>query len=93
MIEPFSFEKIRFETHFIKTEIYYRRYKITPNGISPSGIPGYGEGIVIANGNEHDEWGDTEKENLNTTMAEKSGKRRNLFEDIVSPKIFWSRGL
>lgn len=90
MVEPLHLDRVSFETYFVKTDSSYRRYEITSNGISPRGIPGYGEGIVIVNGNEHDEWGDiTEDETLNTIMAEKRWKKgKNLFEDIVSPKFF-----
>ncbi|MDK2896966.1 MAG: 2-oxoglutarate/2-oxoacid ferredoxin oxidoreductase subunit alpha [Candidatus Atribacteria bacterium] len=42
---------------YLTTEKDYQRYLITENGISPRGIPGEGEGLVIADSDEHDEAG------------------------------------
>jgi len=62
--------------HVTATGKDYRRYELTTNGVSPRGIPGYGQGVVIANGNEHDEYGDTsEDEQLNQLMPEKRMKK------------------
>ena len=36
-----------------KTEAGYKRYALTPSGISPLGIPGYGEGLVSADSQKH----------------------------------------
>ncbi|OGX54325.1 MAG: 2-oxoacid:ferredoxin oxidoreductase subunit alpha, partial [Omnitrophica WOR_2 bacterium RIFOXYA12_FULL_38_10] len=41
----------------IKTQAGYKRYQITENGISDRGIPGYGEGFVCVDSDEHDEGG------------------------------------
>ncbi len=40
-----------------KTEANYRRYALSESGISPRGIPGFGEGIVLADSDEHTEEG------------------------------------
>ena len=62
--------------HVVATESYYRRYELTTGGVSPRGIPGHGDGVVIANGNEHDEYGDTtEDEQLSQRMPEKRMKK------------------
>ncbi|MEA2108791.1 MAG: 2-oxoacid:acceptor oxidoreductase subunit alpha [Pseudomonadota bacterium] len=62
--------------HVVKTESDYRRYELTSSGVSPRGIPGHGNGVVIANGNEHDEFGDTtEDEQLSQRMPEKRMKK------------------
>jgi len=37
---------IRNQSHVVKTNKEYKRYQLTENGISPRGIPGYGEGLV-----------------------------------------------
>lgn len=38
----------------VKTDEEYQRYAVTKNGVSPRGIPGYGEGIVGVDSDEHD---------------------------------------
>lgn len=48
-------EKI--EDFFEPTEADYLRYKITPSGLSPRGIPGLGRGFVCLDSDEHDESG------------------------------------
>ena len=69
--------KVRFERHIVEAKPGYRRYELTEDGISPRAIPGYGEEVVIANGNEHDEWGDiTEDAELTVKMQEKRAIRK-----------------
>jgi 2-oxoglutarate/2-oxoacid ferredoxin oxidoreductase subunit alpha len=41
----------------VKTEADYKRYAVTPDGISPRGIPGFGKGVVCVDSDEHDESG------------------------------------
>jgi len=43
----FDLSKTSVEKHFAKTTKDYRRYVITQEGVSPRGVPGYGEGLVI----------------------------------------------
>jgi len=70
----------------------YMRYKFTENGVSPRGVPGYGDGIMICNGNEHDEFGDTtEDEGLSSKMQEKRNKKLDGLKDIaLEPKLIGS---
>ncbi|AIF69081.1 2-oxoacid:ferredoxin oxidoreductase subunit alpha [Palaeococcus pacificus DY20341] len=85
-------EKIRVEKHIIKTPKDYKRYELTENGVSPRGIPGYGKGIVLANGNEHDEYGDiTEDEELNALMQEKRNKKLEAIKrEAIPPELIGS---
>ncbi|KUH34508.1 2-oxoacid:ferredoxin oxidoreductase subunit alpha [Thermococcus celericrescens] len=65
-------EKVKFERYIVEAKPGYRRYELTEDGISPRAVPGYGEEVVVANGNEHDEWGDiTEDAELTRRMQEK----------------------
>jgi 2-oxoglutarate ferredoxin oxidoreductase subunit alpha len=48
---------INVEKHIVKTEVDYERYKLTASGISPRGIPGFGQGLVAVDSDEHDEAG------------------------------------
>ena len=69
--------KVKFERHIVEAKPGYRRYELTEDGISPRAIPGYGEEVVIANGNEHDEWGDiTEDAGLTVKMQEKRAVKK-----------------
>ena len=44
-------------SYVVKTTANYKRYTLTESGISPRGIPGYGEGIVCVDSDEHTEEG------------------------------------
>lgn len=67
----------------------YRRYVITANGLSPRAVPGWGEGIVLANGNEHDEYGDTtEAVDLSKLMPEKRmTKQLQMVDEALDPQL------
>lgn len=52
-----SFEKKEIISHITPTDKEYKRYKLTEDGVSPRGIPGYGAGLVHADSDEHDEEG------------------------------------
>jgi 2-oxoglutarate ferredoxin oxidoreductase subunit alpha len=50
----------------------YQRYRLTPDGISPRGIPGRGQGLVGADSDEHNEAGHiTEDLELRVKMVDK----------------------
>ncbi|TET28623.1 MAG: 2-oxoacid:acceptor oxidoreductase subunit alpha [Candidatus Heimdallarchaeota archaeon] len=72
---------ITIDKHIIKTEKTYQRYKLTKNGISPRGIPGFGEGLVRADSDEHDEDGFI-TEDLETTRVKMVEKRLNRLEEV-----------
>ena len=86
--------KVKIENRIIKTANDYLRYKFTPNGISPRGIPGYGDGLVCVDSDEHDESGHiTESMDMRNRMVDKRmHKKLALMEkDIVEPELFGSR--
>lgn len=72
-----------------ETTVDYRRYALTPSGLSPRGIPNWGQGIVLANGNEHDEYGDTtEALDLSTQMPEKRmAKYIQMVDEALEPEL------
>ncbi len=88
---PFpDIKAINFKQHIVKSPRDYKRYALTEDGISPRAIPGYGEGIVIANGNEHDEFGDTtEDADLTNIMQEKRAHKKlsTIRKVATSPKV------
>ncbi|WP_041075484.1 2-oxoacid:acceptor oxidoreductase subunit alpha [Thermotoga caldifontis] len=77
------------ERYIVKTDSNYRRYEVTEDGISPRGIPGYGEGLVRVDSDEHDEFGHiTESALVRRTMVEKRLKKmKKIIEESVPPKF------
>lgn len=56
----------------VRTDTAYARYRLMGNGISPRGIPGFGEGLVCVDSDEHDEQGHiTEDFDMRTAMVDK----------------------
>ncbi|NJE04731.1 2-oxoacid:acceptor oxidoreductase subunit alpha [Thermococcus sp. M36] len=82
--------KVKFERHIVEAKPGYRRYELTEDGISPRAVPGYGEDVVVANGNEHDEWGDiTEEAEMTRRMQEKRAikKLKTVRRNAPLPKL------
>ncbi len=80
---------IRPEDHIVRTDRGYRRYAITPSGVSPRGIPGHGEGLVMVDSDEHDEWGHiTEDQAVRVAMVDKRmRKEAGLLADAMPPEL------
>jgi 2-oxoglutarate ferredoxin oxidoreductase subunit alpha len=89
-IQKLDIGKIKNLNHFIKTDKDYKRYKITKNGISPRGIPGYGNGLVCVDSDEHDEEGRiTENSDIRTKMVNKRlRKLSEIKKEIIPPELF-----
>lgn len=81
--------KAKVDHHIVETSEDYRRFKITKNGISPRGIPGYGKGLVAVDSDEHDEEGHiTEDLNLRVRMVDKRlAKAEGLKKRAVRPEL------
>jgi 2-oxoglutarate ferredoxin oxidoreductase subunit alpha len=77
------------DNFFVKTEKDYKRYKLTPDGFSPRGIPGFGEGLVRADSDEHDEDGRiTEDLNLRIQMVDKRLKKMEMIkQEVFEPEL------
>jgi len=78
------------KNHIIKTKTEYKRYQLTENGISDRGIPGYGEGIVCVDSDEHDERGYiTEDFDTRIAMVDKRLKKGELLkQEILEPEFY-----
>jgi len=76
------------EATVVRTGPGYERYAFTESGVSPRGIPGWGEGLVGADSHEHDENAHiTEKPDLRVSMVQKRlGKLKHLTEQALSPE-------
>lgn len=71
-VEPFEIPKTGPIRHVVKSTADYRRYALTEDGISPRAIPGYGDGLVVLDSDEHDEQGHiTEDLDLRVRMVQK----------------------
>lgn len=86
----FEVEETALTEYIEKTEKDYKRYALTQNGISPRGIPDYGEGFVVVDSDEHDEDGHiTEDLDLRTQMVEKRmSKRKSIESEVIPPEYF-----
>ncbi|MBN1974533.1 MAG: 2-oxoacid:acceptor oxidoreductase subunit alpha [Sedimentisphaerales bacterium] len=87
--EPFNLKNCTVEKHFIETSENYRRYKLTEDGISPRGIPGFGRGLVCADSDEHDQEGHiTEDLELRIKMVDKRLKKLDLIkQESIPPEL------
>lgn len=88
-IPEFPVPKEPLPHYVIKTDKNYQRYQMTENGISPRGIPGYGEGLVCCDSDEHNEGGYiTEDSEVRTTMVNKRLKKKELLlKDCLEPEL------
>jgi len=81
------------EKNIVKTDENYKRYKLTDSGISPRGIPGYGEGTVKGDSHEHSEEGlGTEDFDLRIKMNEKRmRKTEEILKEYIEPELIGSK--
>ena len=78
--------RIKLEKHFVKTDTEYKRYRFAESGISPRGIPGFGEGLVVLDSDEHDEEGHiTENLDIRTKMVDKRLRKLDQLQDEILP--------
>ena len=91
-IPSIELENVKIENHIIKTDENYKRYELTDDGISPRGIPGFGDGVVVVDPHEHDEGGHiTEDQNLRTKMVDKRLKKfEGIKKDSIPPELIGS---
>ena len=89
--EPFDPERVPIErgsllvTDEWTSEERYKRYKITESGVSPRILIGTKGATVLANGNEHDEYGYTTTDpGKVVAMAEKRFRKREPLAEEVS---------
>ena len=78
------------EKYLVKTQQDYQRYQLTPDGISPRGVPGHGRGLVVVDADEHDPAGHiTEDLELRSRMVEKRyHKLKNLKKEARPPTLY-----
>jgi 2-oxoglutarate ferredoxin oxidoreductase subunit alpha len=85
-----NLDEVKFQKYIVKTDENYKRYELTEDGISPRGVPGYGEGLVVVDSDEHDEEGHiTEDLDLRNMMVEKRlyKKLKGIEADVIPPEL------
>jgi 2-oxoglutarate ferredoxin oxidoreductase subunit alpha len=76
--------------NIIRTGEDYHRYQLTSNGLSPRGVPGYGDGLVVVDSDEHDEEGHiTENLEIRAKMVDKRYNQRMdlIRKEIIPPEL------
>jgi 2-oxoglutarate ferredoxin oxidoreductase subunit alpha len=89
-IPTLDLSDLKIENHIVKTDENYKRYQLTPDGVSPRGIPGFGAGVVVVDSDEHDEEGHiTEDLDLRAKMVDKrfTKKMEKIREEIIPPEL------
>lgn len=62
----------------------YRRYLLSPSGVSPLAIPGLSKALVVADSDEHDEFGHlTEDLNLRVKMHQKRMRKKEIMREEI----------
>ena len=92
-IPKIDISRIKIEQHINVTKSDYKRYALTDNGISPRGIPGKGDGIVVVDSDEHDHEGHiTEDHEVRSKMVDKRLKKHDSIIKEVIPPTLVSKG-
>ncbi|MDN5310279.1 MAG: 2-oxoglutarate/2-oxoacid ferredoxin oxidoreductase subunit alpha [Methanolobus sp.] len=97
--DRFDTSRITIERHLLSDQELrtkhgdYRRYKFTPNGISPRALPGQGGVLVCADSDEHDEFGriDESQENRIKMVDKRMKKLELLREEMNPPSLYGPR--
>jgi 2-oxoglutarate ferredoxin oxidoreductase subunit alpha len=86
-LDPFPLPATAPASRIVTTTKNYQRYAPGPDGISPRGIPGLGEGLVCFDSDEHDAEGRiTEDFDVRIAMVDKRlAKARLLREELALP--------
>ena len=92
--EPFDISKVDTTRYIMTNEelsklTEYKRYAITPSGISPRALPGQSQHLVIADSDEHTEDGHlTEDLNVRTEMVDKRLRKYDaLSKEVIAPTL------
>jgi 2-oxoglutarate ferredoxin oxidoreductase subunit alpha len=85
-LSTLNHQNLSIEKYIIKTDADYERYKFTETGISPRGIPGYGDGLVDADSHTHDEYGNiTEDPKIRIKTVQKRLMKLELLKNAALP--------
>jgi 2-oxoglutarate ferredoxin oxidoreductase subunit alpha len=87
-VDRFGMGEKKSAHYFIKTDKQYKRYLLTEDGVSPRGIPGYGDGLVLVDSDEHTEEGlITESMTVRVEQNDKRLKKTELIKlESIAPE-------
>ncbi|MHA2391554.1 MAG: 2-oxoacid:acceptor oxidoreductase subunit alpha [Promethearchaeota archaeon] len=89
-IHSLDLDSLEIIKNIVKTDLDYERYRFTNSGVSPRGIPGYGEGLVDADSHTHDEYGQiTEDPTIRNKTVDKRFKKLDLIKGETIPPEFY----
>lgn len=88
-LPPFDVREVLVENFVPKTSSEYKRYELTEDGVSPRGIPAFGDGLVCVDSDEHTESGYiTESSDVRVSMVNKRlGKMDSIRGEVISPEL------
>lgn len=88
-INTLNIDALEINKNLIKTDPSYERYRFTDSGISPRGVPGYGNGLVDADSHTHNECGEiTEDPIIRKRTVQKRFKKLGLLRKAAIPPEF-----
>lgn len=77
-------KNLEVKNHIVETSADYKRYAVTPDGVSPRGVPGYGKGLVGVDSDEHDEEAHiTESHAVRVMMHEKRLRKSEGIREVA----------
>lgn len=81
-------KRLPIKNMIVETKKDYKRYQLTKNGISPRGIPGFGEGLVVVDSDEHTQDGHlTEDLEMRVKMMDKRMKKlEGMRKEVLLPE-------
>lgn len=94
-VERFEIDRNQPVRHIVKTDSQYKRYLLTEDGISPRGVPGYGEGLVSVDSHEHMQEGlITESMSVRNEQNSKRLRKGSLTHDkAIMPEVYGKGGI
>lgn len=89
MLKTVDFSSYEQRRYIHRTEPSYDRYRLYEGGITPRGVPGLGDGIIVSTSDEHDERGQiTESHHIRENMVEKRKQKIALsISEAYAPKV------
>ncbi|MHA1932294.1 MAG: 2-oxoacid:acceptor oxidoreductase subunit alpha [Promethearchaeota archaeon] len=91
-VHSIDLDSLKILKNIVKTDENYERYRFTDTGISPRGIPGYGEGLVDADSHTHDEYGVITEDPIirNKTVDKRFKKLELIKKETIPPEFYGS---
>ncbi|WP_345976720.1 2-oxoacid:acceptor oxidoreductase subunit alpha [Sulfurimonas sp. HSL3-7] len=90
MVSDVDFSRFEQRRYIVPTDDAYQRYAETESGVSPRGVPAFGDGLVCADGHEHDVRGQiTEDPSLRVKMVSKRARKEaDLIAEASAPERY-----